>query len=189
MLGAAPGKGGELEWTRLGPLSIQLLICGSKLPGQELQSRRGWCLWRVSGGAGYYCVFVNSPWIAEGAGSCCIMHHGTLTPSCCSKQVTFCYLLLSITAERSMWCKVVATKEEEPPLVLLTAEGCQTHTCGRAGIAVWAPEKLASANAMTRGNSSRERSRVYFPRAPAQLSSWEVTDRSHKPAQGRHRFL
>lgn len=110
--------------------------------------------------------------------------HGTLSPSGCSKQVTFCYLLLNITAERSMWCKVVATKEEETPLVLLTAEGCQTHTCGRAGIAVRAPEKLASANAMTQGNSSREQSRISSHRAAFQLgSNRPLTQASTRQAQ------
>lgn len=58
----------------------------------------------------------------------------TLTPSGCSEQVTFCLFLLNNTAGSGTWCKVVVTMEAEISLILHTAQGCQAHMCGRAGL-------------------------------------------------------
>lgn len=123
------------------------------------------------------------------------MHHGTLTPSGCREQATFCSLLLNKTAESSMRCKVVVMTEEEISLILRTAQGCQAHTCGRAGLATQGRHGrpgIGEISICKHCDPEQFQHGAGFPSTAltVQLSSWEVNDHSHKPAaQGSQGFL
>lgn len=121
------------------------------------------------------------------------MHHGMLTPSGCSEQAALCSLLLNKTAESGTWCKLVVMMEEEISLILRTAQGCQAHTCRRAGLA--APGRhgcpgTGEISICKPCDPEQFQHGAGFPAAALteQLSGWEVNDHSHKAAQGSQGF-
>lgn len=84
--------------------------------------------------------------------------------------------------------------EEEISLILCTAQACQAHTCGRAGLGALGRHGCPGTGEISickHCDPEQFQHGAGFPSTAltVQLSSWEVNDHSHKPAQGSQGFL